>query len=54
MLGVAGKMIEVPKIDNPTEEDVEKLLKVLEDRIKDTFDTHKAAYGWENVELVIK
>jgi hypothetical protein len=54
MLGVAGEMIHVDKIENPTKEDIEKLLCLLEERIKETFDTHKAAYGWENVELIIK
>lgn len=54
MLGVAGEMIQVDKIENPTKEDIAKLLTVLEERIKETFDTHKAAYDWENVELVIK
>jgi diacylglycerol O-acyltransferase 2, plant len=54
MMGVAGNMIIVNKIENPTKEDIEKLLCILEERIKETFDNHKAAYGWENVELIIK
>ena len=47
-------MIHVDKIENPTKADIENLLAILEERIKETFDMHKEAYGWGNVELVVK
>lgn len=54
MLGVAGEPIKVTKIDEPTPEDIAKLLHIVEERIKTLFDAHKAAYGWENVTLTVK
>jgi hypothetical protein len=54
MMGVAGELIKVDKIEDPTPEDIAKLLQVVEDRIKELFDAHKAAYGWENVVLTVK
>jgi len=54
LLGVLGSPIIVPKIENPTNEQVAALLNKLEEEIKSLFDTHKEAYGWSDVELVIK
>jgi hypothetical protein len=54
MFGVVGEVITVDKIENPTESDIASLLLLLEDRMKDTFDKHKAAFGWGHVELVVK
>ena len=54
MFGVVGETITVTKIENPSDSDIASLLKLLEDRIKDTFDKHKAAFGWDHVELVVK
>eukprot|EP01035_Chromulina_nebulosa_P019352 gene19352-25217_t len=54
ILGVLGEPIHVVKNENPTQQDVNELLSILEVKIKELFDKHKAAYGWENVELIIK
>ena len=53
MMGVAGDIIKVEKKENPTPEDIATLLQIVEDRIVEVFDNHKAAYGWENVKLAV-
>lgn len=53
ILGVLGKPIAVQKNPNPSNEDIERVHKVLcEDMIK-LFDEHKEAYGWAKKKLVI-
>ena len=54
ILGVLGEPIPVERVENPSKEDVQKLLNLLEERIKELFDMHKAAYGWEKVQLIVK
>jgi hypothetical protein len=54
LLGVLGSPIIVPKTGNPTQEQVAALLAKLESEIKALFDTHKGAYGWTDVNLIIK
>lgn len=54
LLSVFGDPIKVTKIDNPTPEDINKLLDTLVCKIQELFDLHKGSYGWENVKLVIK
>lgn len=54
LLGVLGAAIHVPKVANPSPEMVQSLLDKLCDEVQALFEEHKAAYGWENVRLVIK
>ena len=54
LLGVLGSPIEVPLTPNPSKEQISALLSKLESEVQKLFDTHKAAYGWEHVRLVIK
>lgn len=54
LLGVCGDPIAVPHIPNPSPEQVQELLNVLQVKIKELFDTHKASFGWKHVELTIK
>ena len=54
ILGVLGAAIVVPKVDNPSPEMVQSLLDKLCDEVQALFEEHKAAYGWDNVKLVIK
>jgi hypothetical protein len=41
-------------VENPSEAEINELLLLLQARIKECFDKHKASYGWENVQLTIK
>jgi len=54
MLGVLGSPIIVEKTEHPTAEQIQDLLLQLEEAIQELFETHKAAYGWQHVRLVIK
>lgn len=54
ILGVLGAAIVVPKTENPPPEMVQSLLDKLCADIHALFELHKAAYGWQNVKLVIK
>lgn len=51
---MAGEPIVVTKKEKPTRQDVEELLAKLEAEIKALFDKHKHAYGWHDVQLIIK
>eukprot|EP00930_Biecheleria_cincta_P059312 TRINITY_DN45059_c0_g1_i1.p1 TRINITY_DN45059_c0_g1~~TRINITY_DN45059_c0_g1_i1.p1 ORF type:complete len:366 (+),score=56.35 TRINITY_DN45059_c0_g1_i1:65-1162(+) len=44
--------IEVPKIEKPSQEDIDKWHQVFCDQMAALFDTHKAAFGWEHKDLV--
>jgi 1-acyl-sn-glycerol-3-phosphate acyltransferase len=54
VLAVFDAPIRVERVENPSREQVQALLDELIERIRVLFDTHKACYGWEDVELVIK
>eukprot|EP01038_Epipyxis_sp_PR26KG_P006045 gene6045-8322_t len=54
VFGVCGDPIYVQQKDNPTNEEITQLLEILQTKIKELFDLHKASYGWEHVELIIK
>lgn len=54
LLTVFGSPIKVKKNENPSREEVQALLTKLEEAVRELFDTHKASFGWDNVELVIK
>lgn len=53
-MGLMGRPIEVPKKDEPTDEEVEAVHQILMKQMVDLFDRHKAAYGWESKRLIIK
>ena len=52
--GVCGAPIVVPRTEAPSNEQVDQLLEELITRTRQLFELHKASYGWEHVELVIK
>lgn len=49
-----AKPIPVPKKDNPTQEEIDKLHQQLMDAMVKLFDDHKADYGWANKKLIIQ
>ena len=54
LLAVFGDPFPVQKKITPTTDDIDVVMEKLELEIKLLFDTHKAAFGWNNVELNIK
>lgn len=54
ILGAMAKPIPVPKKDNPTQEEIDKLHQQLMDAMVKLFDDHKADYGWANKKLIIQ
>lgn len=54
IVGLMGRAIEVPKKDEPTDEEVEAVHQILMKQMVELFDRHKAAYGWESKRLIIK
>jgi len=54
IVGLMGKVIEVPKKENPTEEEIEHYHNLLMVKMVELFDKYKAEYGWEHKQLVIR
>jgi 1-acyl-sn-glycerol-3-phosphate acyltransferase len=54
ILSCLGTPIPVVKCENPTNEQINELLEKLQEGVKELFDKHKAAYGYENFNLTIK
>jgi 1-acyl-sn-glycerol-3-phosphate acyltransferase len=54
LLCVVGDVIPVEKVENPTKEQIQKLLDKVEASIVALFDEHKAAYGWGNVKMIVR
>lgn len=50
---VVGKPIEVPKVDNPSDEEVEKYLQQFIAAIQGIWDRHKEETGYAATELVV-
>lgn len=48
-----GEPIEVEKVDNPTEEQIEEVLNEYIKRMQTLFETHKAAAGYPDAVLQI-
>ena len=44
----------VQKNPNPTDKDIDAVMQHLENELTQLFDTHKKAFGWDNVKLIIK
>lgn len=54
IFGVMGTPIEVPKKENPSEEEIKEVHeKLIQEMIK-LFDKHKASYGWADKKLIIE
>jgi hypothetical protein len=52
-LGVVfGAPIDVPKIDNPTPEDIKAVQDKYTAAVKDLYDTHKASFGYDKDETL--
>ncbi len=54
IVGIMAKPIEVPKKENPTDEEIQHYHNILLDEMVKLFDKHKAAYGWGNKRLIIR
>lgn len=54
VLAVFDAPIRVDKVVDPSREQVQALLDELIARTRALFDMHKACYGWDDVELVVK
>lgn len=54
LLAVFDEPIKVKQNDNPTKEEIEELLQLLEEKIVNLFDMHKASFGWADVKLIVK
>ena len=54
LLAVFSAPFQVKQNLNPTDKDITDVMDRLEKEIKTLFDTHKAAFGWENVQLIVK
>ena len=52
--GIMGMPIEVEKKDDPSNEEIDEVHGELLKRMRNLFDTHKNAYGWQEKELIIK
>ena len=48
-----GNPVQCPRLDNPTQEDIDKYHGYMLDAFREVFDTHKRAYGWGDKELRI-
>jgi len=46
-----GRVIEVPKVENPTEEQIDEVHQKIIAATKQMFDVHKAALGWGDKEM---
>jgi 1-acyl-sn-glycerol-3-phosphate acyltransferase len=51
---VVSKAIEVPKKDNPSEEDIQQVLDQVMEAMRASFKSHKQAYGWGEKQLILK
>ena len=54
ILGLMGTPIEVPKKDDPTDEEITHYHNILMDEMVKLFDKYKAVYGWEHKKLIIR
>lgn len=46
-----GRVIEVPKVENPTEEQIDEVHQKIIAATKQMFDLHKASLGWGDKEM---
>ena len=46
-----GEPVICPKIESPTQADIDKYHGLLLDAYKEVFDAHKEAYGWKHKTL---
>lgn len=53
MTTVIGKLINVPKRENPSEEEVQRYLDAFIGEMKRIFERHKAAAGYPDLELLV-
>lgn len=53
---LVGSAIEIPKIENPTQEDIDKHHERFIEGIVSLFETHKSKYieNYENVSLILE
>ena len=53
IVGVMAEPIPVPKNENPTDEELDVLHKLLMDRMVELFEKYKHSYGWGDKKLII-
>lgn len=46
-----GRVIEVQKVENPTEEQIDEVHQKIINATKQMFDLHKASLGWGDKEM---
>ena len=46
-----GRVIEVQKVENPTEEQIDEVHQMIINATKQMFDLHKASLGWGDKEM---
>lgn len=49
---IHGEAIEIPKLDDPTQNDIDKYHKIYCDKLRQLFDRNKYRFGMNDVELV--
>lgn len=54
IVGIMAKPIEVPKKENPSNEEIELYHNKLIDEMVSLFDRHKAKYGWGHKKLIVR
>lgn len=54
ILGVCGRPIVVPRVEDPSKEQIDKYHAIFVDELQKLFEKYKGLYGWENKKLVIK
>lgn len=53
IVGVMAKPIEIPKKENPTNEELNHYHQLLQDEMVKLFNKHKESYGWGQKDLII-
>ena len=53
MTTVIGKPIELPKLAQPSKEQIQEHLEVFIVRMKELFEKHKASAGYPDLQLVV-
>lgn len=54
IVGIMGKPIEIPKKENPSNEEIAHYHQILLEEMVKLFDKHKESYGWGNKKLIIR
>jgi hypothetical protein len=53
IVGLLGKPIDIPKKENPSEDEINHFHQLLMDEMVKLFNQHKDIYGWGHKKLII-